>query len=65
MRKVRIELSTVNEAKKRADLEVIKEISDAFSRQEIIIPWCDKILKISMVKSEENQEKLFRKILIH
>ena len=65
MRKVRIELAIVKEAKKRADFEVIKEITDAFSRSEIIIPWCDKIIKIFKVELEENQENSYKKILIH
>ena len=47
-RKVTIKISLVKESKKITDNEIIKEISDAFSNEELVIPWCEKVEKISL-----------------
>ena len=47
-RKVTIEISLVKESKKITDNEILKEISDAFSNEEFVIPWCEKVEKISL-----------------
>ena len=41
--KVTIELSVVEESKKKMNTEILKEISEAFSKEEIVIPWCNKV----------------------
>lgn len=43
-----IKLSLVEESKKRTSDEIIDEISVAFSDYEFLIPWCEKIEKISL-----------------
>ena len=53
MRNVIIEFSFVKECNKVTDFEIINEISKAFSKEEIIIPWCDKVEKISLNKANE------------
>ena len=45
-RKITIELSLVEESKKKTEEEILKEISEAFSKDEIVIPWCNKATKI-------------------
>ena len=48
MRKVIIEFSLVEECKKVTENELIEEISDAFSKGDLTIPWCEKIENVSM-----------------
>ena len=55
MRNLIIEFSLVKEINKVTDFEIINEISKAFSKEEIIIPWCDKVEKISLKKLTENK----------
>ena len=47
-RTLTIRLSLVEESKKRTSDEIIYEISAAFSDDEFLIPWCEKIKKISL-----------------
>ena len=47
-RTVTIKFSTVRESKKITSDEIIKEISEAFFSGDIIIPWIDKVEKISL-----------------
>ena len=51
MRNVIIEFSLVKESNKVTDFEIINEVSKAFSKEEITIPWCDKVEKISLNKA--------------
>ena len=53
MRKVIIEFSLVKESNKVTDFEIINEISKAFAKEENIIPWCNKVEKISLNKANE------------
>ena len=46
LRKVTIEFSLLKESKEKTDDEILKEISEAFSKEEIVIPWCNKAAKI-------------------
>ena len=48
MKKVIIEFSLVKESNKKRKDEILKEISEVFTNEEIIIPWCNKIDKISL-----------------
>ncbi len=48
MKKVIIEFSLVKESHKKRKDEILKEISEVFTNEEIIIPWCNKIDKISL-----------------
>ena len=48
MKKVIIEFSLVKEINKKRKDEILKEISKVFTNEEIIIPWCNKIDKISL-----------------
>lgn len=47
-RTVVIEFSLVEESRKRADIEIIDDIKDAFSNEEICVPWCSGITKIAL-----------------
>ena len=47
-RTVTIKFSLVRESKKRTGDEIFKEIFEAFSNGNIIIPWIDKVEKISL-----------------
>ena len=51
MRNVIIEFSLVKESIKVTDFEIINEVSNAFAKEEITIPWCDKVEKISLNKA--------------
>jgi hypothetical protein len=47
-KKVIIHLHLVNESSKKANDELLKEISEAFSKEEVLIPWCNKVEKITL-----------------
>lgn len=47
-RKLIIEFSLVNESKNKTDVEIIREVSEVFSNEEINIPWCEKVVKITL-----------------
>ncbi len=47
-RKVIIDFSLVDESKNKTDAEIIKDISEVFSNEEINIPWCNKVMKINL-----------------
>ncbi len=49
-RTVTIKFSLVRESKKITSDEIIKEISEAFFSGDILIPWIDKVEKISLNK---------------
>ena len=46
--RVTIKFSLVSECKKKTSSEIVKEISDSFSNGDIIIPWVDKVEKITL-----------------
>lgn len=48
MKKVIIEFSLVKESNKKRKDEILEEISEVFTNEEIIIPWCNNIKKISL-----------------
>jgi hypothetical protein len=48
MKKLIIECFLVKESNKKRNDEIIKEISKAFSKEEILIPWYDKIAAIRL-----------------
>jgi len=50
-RTVTIKFSLVKESKKRTSDEILKEISEAFSTEELVIPWCNKVEKISLTET--------------
>ena len=54
MQKIIIELSLVKESKGRTKNEILKEIAQAFENDNIMIPWCEKIEKITMKQLESN-----------
>ena len=56
MKKVIIELSLIAESRTRTEKEIINDITQSLTKEEIIIPWCNKIEKIS-IKSKENHKK--------
>ena len=64
MRNVIIEFSLVKESNKVTDFEIINEVSNAFAKEEITIPWCDKVEKISLNKANGKQVMHSRKILV-
>ena len=43
-----IEFSLVEECCNKKDEEVLKDINDSFCKENIVIPWCDKIVKITL-----------------
>ena len=45
-RKVVIELSLIEESSLKSKDEILKEISEVFSNEELVIPWCDKVENI-------------------
>ena len=47
-RKVTIEFSLVEESKEKTEKEILKDISEAFSKEEITIPWFSKVEKIAI-----------------
>ena len=47
-RTLTIKFSLVRESKKRTSDEILKEISEAFSKEDLVIPWCDKVEEISL-----------------
>lgn len=46
-RRVVIEFSLVDESKNKTDAEIIKDVSEVFSNEEINIPWCNKVVRIN------------------
>jgi hypothetical protein len=46
-----IKFSLVKESKKRTSDEIIQEISNAFSNEELVIPWCEKVETISITET--------------
>ena len=47
-KKVTVVFSLVEESKSASKAEIIKDISDLFSNEEINIPWINKIEKITL-----------------
>ncbi len=43
-----LNLTLVDESRNLADDELIKELSKAISSGEVLIPWCNKVEKISI-----------------
>ena len=60
-RTLTIKFSLVRESKKRTSAEILKEISEAFSKDDLVIPWCDKVEEISLTetRSKPGSLKLF------
>lgn len=54
MQKIIIELSLVKESIRRTKSEIIKEIVQAFENDNIMIPWCEKVERITIKKLESN-----------
>lgn len=54
MQKIIIEFSLVIESKRRTKNEIIKEIAQAFENDNIMIPWCEKVEKITINKLKSN-----------
>ena len=52
MQKIIIELSLVKESKIRTKNEIIKEIAQAFKTDNIMIPWCEKVERIRITKTD-------------
>ena len=50
-RKITIELSLIEESSLKSKAELLKEISEVFSNEELVIPWCDKVEHISVIES--------------
>ncbi len=50
-RKVLIELALVEECAKKANMEIINEIFADLSNGEIVIPWCNQVKKVAIIKS--------------
>ena len=50
-RTLTIKFSLVRESKKRTSAEILKEISEAFSKEDLVIPWCDKVEEISLIET--------------
>jgi len=48
LKKVIIEFSLVKESNKKKKDEILKEISEVFTNENIVIPWCNNIKKISL-----------------
>jgi hypothetical protein len=48
MQKLIIEFSLVKESNKKKKDEILREISEVFSSEKIVIPWCNNIKKISL-----------------
>jgi len=51
-RTVTIKFSLVRESKKRTSDEIFKEIFEAFSNGDLVIPWIDKVEKISLNETQ-------------
>ncbi|MCW3997821.1 MAG: hypothetical protein NWF10_04555 [Candidatus Bathyarchaeota archaeon] len=51
-RTITIKFSLIKESNKRSSNELIKEISEAFSSEEFVIPWVDKVETISLSEIE-------------
>lgn len=47
-KKVTITLHLVEESNEIPDHEILREITEAFSQEDLLIPWCDRIKKISL-----------------
>ena len=47
-RKVTITFSLIKESKEKNEKEIIKEITQAFENENLILPWCKKIESISL-----------------
>lgn len=47
-KKIIIELSIVEEGQLKSYDDIINDINAAFSQEEIVIPWCGKVEKISL-----------------
>lgn len=47
-KKVIINLSLVNESATKSYDDIINDIKAAFSQEEIVIPWCNKVEKITL-----------------
>ena len=47
MPKIIIEFSLIKESSKGRKDDILKEISEAFANEDIVVPWCDKIEKIT------------------
>ena len=45
-RKIVIKLSLIEESSLKSKAELLKEISEVFSNEELVIPWCDKVENI-------------------
>jgi hypothetical protein len=56
MKKAIIEFSLIDESRTRTEKEIINDITQSLNKEEIIIPWCNKIENIS-ITSKENQNK--------
>jgi hypothetical protein len=56
MKKVILELSLVTESRTRTENEIISDIKNALSKENLIIPWCKKIENIAI--SSENKSTI-------
>lgn len=48
-KEVIIKFSLVEECNNKKNEEILKDINDAFCKENIVIPWCDKIIKIVLI----------------
>ncbi len=46
-----IVLSLVEESQSMTDDELLEEISKAFGKDGIVVPWCDKLVDVSLILS--------------
>lgn len=52
MQKLIIEFSLVKESKEKTSNEIITEISNTLSKDEVLIPWCDKAITVRIDQIE-------------